>query len=95
MNLPSLPQDKANHALYGQAVYAAYRHAAVYFGMDVETARLTGVFFTVLVGILKEAVDWWLNDRAVRKGFLPTHGVEVWDAVATSGGGLSLYLLGV
>ena len=72
MSLPLLPQDKANHFLYGALV------AAVTSCFDIRAALLA----IVVVGVGKEVSDWWQNKRGGR------HGVEFMDAVATICGGL-------
>lgn len=76
MNLPLLPQDKANHVVYGAVIAAA---VSVY---DVQKAAAVVMLFAVG----KELSDWWQN----RKG--GNHGVEVMDAVATVGGGAIVLL---
>jgi len=72
MNLLLLPQDKANHVVYGALV------AAVVSLFSISLALLA----VVLVGVGKEAYDWWRNMHGEQ------HGVEVMDAVATVCGGL-------
>jgi hypothetical protein len=49
MNLPQLPQDKANHVVYGIAVYLAV--APVFGG-------LYAIGAVVAVAALKELIDW-------------------------------------
>ena len=80
MNLPSLPQDKANHVIYGAVIALlayiiakwTYPQAAMWISLVASTG----------LGLIKEASDWWQN----RKG--GNHGVELWDAVATAAGGI-------
>ncbi len=76
MKLPLLPQDKANHVVYGAVIAAA---VSVY---DVQKAAAVVMLFAVG----KEFFDWWQN----RKG--GSRGVEVMDAVATVGGGAIVLL---
>jgi hypothetical protein len=76
VKLPLLPQDKANHVVYGAVIAAA---VSVY---DVQKAAAVVMLFAVG----KELSDWWQN----RKG--GNHGVEVMDAVATVGGGAIVLL---
>lgn len=76
MNLPVLAQDKANHVVYGAVATAA---VSVY---DMATAAAV----VVLLAVGKELSDWWQN----RKG--GSHGVELWDAVATVAGGALVLL---
>ena len=72
MNLPLIPQDKANHAVYGAVI------AAVVSLLNIPLA-LTAV---AMVGVGKEVLDWWQNRHGEH------HGVEVMDAMATLCGGL-------
>jgi hypothetical protein len=73
--MPSLPQDKANHVIYGALIFligfAITRRMDVSYGLVVAAA----------VG--KEALDWLSNQRSEK----PTHGVEWFDALATCAGG--------
>ena len=77
--MPSLPQDKANHFFYGALIFlaalAAFRHADAAYGL------------VVFAAVGKEAIDWLSNQRAIREGSTPTHGVEFLDALATCAGG--------
>jgi len=77
--MPQLPADKANHAIYGALIFLAalaiFRRPDAAYGLVVAAA----------VG--KEAIDWLSNQRAVKAGLMPTHGVEWFDALATCAGG--------
>ena len=77
--MPSLPQDKANHAVYGALIFLAalaiLRRPDAAYGL------------VVLAAVGKEALDKLSNMRAVKAGLLPTHGVEFLDALATCAGG--------
>jgi hypothetical protein len=77
--IPSLPQDKANHAVYGALIFllalAILRRPDVAYGL------------VVLAAVGKEALDKLSNMRAVKAGLTPTHGVEWFDALATCAGG--------
>ena len=79
MSLPVDPQDKANHAIYGAIIFllalAILRRPDVAYGLVVAAA----------VG--KEVLDWLSNQRAIKAGLTPTHGVEWFDALATCAGG--------
>lgn len=88
--LPSIPQDKANHALYGAAI-ALVAYAA---GLIVlpQQAALIGLTASILVGVLKEVADRLANLKAHRAGLLPPHGVEWWDAIATAAGGVVVFV---
>jgi hypothetical protein len=73
--MPSLPQDKANHAVYGALIFlaalAVLRRPDAAYGL------------VVLAAVGKEALDWLSNRRSEK----PTHGVEWFDALATCAGG--------
>ena len=77
--MPSLPQDKANHAIYGALIFllalAILRRPDAAYGL------------VVLAAVGKEALDWLSNQRAIKAGLTPTHGVEWFDALATCAGG--------
>jgi len=74
-SLPQLPQDKANHALYGSA--AAIVGAAIVghqVGLDV---RLAGAIAALAAGVLKEVADHFLGGD-----------VSASDAIATACGAI-------
>jgi hypothetical protein len=73
--MPSLPQDKANHAIYGSLIFLI--GFAITRRMDVSYGLV------VLAAVGKEALDWLSNQRSEK----PTHGVEWLDALATCAGG--------
>jgi hypothetical protein len=77
--MPSLPQDKANHAIYGALIFllalAILRRADVAYGL------------VMIAAVSKEALDKLSNMRSIKAGVLPTHGVEFLDALATCAGG--------
>lgn len=78
--MKSLPQDKANHAIYGAVI------ACVLLMLGVSpTASLLCV---AVVGAGKEIADWAIN----RMAGLRVHGVEFLDFVATVAGGLLVVL---
>ncbi|MEO8804629.1 MAG: hypothetical protein ABI433_00990 [Burkholderiaceae bacterium] len=87
MNLPLLPADKANHALYGALIFIFVAWLCTELGHPHQ-ARQAGVAAAVLVGCIKELIDWLANRRAVAAGLPPPHGVEARDVVATVGGSL-------
>lgn len=81
--LPSLPQDKANHALYG----------AVIFNLALPiTDAFVALALVAVLAVAKEAVDWISNHRARAAGLPALHGVEVMDALATLAGGFLCFL---
>lgn len=83
MALPSLPQDKANHFMYG-----AVGTAALALFAPVWVAAVA----VVAVAIAKEVIDYRINQRHIAAGFAATHGVEWQDAAATVAGGATVLL---
>jgi hypothetical protein len=94
MNLPSLPADKANHALYGALIFILVGAVLTLIG-QAAVARPAGVAAAVVVGLLKELLDWRANRAAVAAHMPPPHGVEKADLVATGGGALLCWLAAV
>ena len=86
MNLPQLPQDKANHALTGAVIFSAALGAAT-LAAPSHAVLIAGAA-VLLAAVGKEISDWVINRRAIARGAQPTHGVELLDAVATCFGGL-------
>ena len=74
--LPQLPQDKANHVLYGLAAGLAGAFAATKIGY-IEPA-IAAVSLAVLVGAAKEITDkvWQMGEPSIP------------DALATAAGGV-------
>lgn len=93
MKLPMIPQDKANHALYGAAVYVLARAVASFFAP--EYASVLGLVASAAFGLGKEVVDFWLNRQAAQKGQRAPHTPMPADALATAAGGFLCYLAGV
>lgn len=85
MNLPMLPADKANHALYGALVFLAAGAAAAQAGLPHAGAIAMAASATAAVA--KEATDYIANRRALASQAKPLHGVEWLDAAATAAGG--------
>ena len=85
MNLPMLPADKANHALYGALVFLAAAAAAAAAGLH--HAAPIGMAASVVAAVLKEGADYLANRRALASHSKPLHGVDVLDALATAAGG--------
>jgi hypothetical protein len=96
MTLPQLPADKANHVVYGVAIALIAKQAAVtamLFGLDVFFDPATiGLAAAIAFGVGKEAVDEIANVLAVGRGEPEPHGVEIFDALATSSGGLAVWV---
>jgi hypothetical protein len=90
MQLISLPQDKANHVIYGALITLVALVAFNLFGVQHSAALALAV--CAIMGIAKEAVDHISNLINIREGKPPEHGVEFLDAVATVAGGLLIFL---
>jgi hypothetical protein len=80
MNLPQLPPDKANHALYGALIFN------VAFLASRSLAIASGV--VAAFAVAKEISDAVINWRATGKLTQGPHGVEFLDAAATCFGGV-------
>jgi hypothetical protein len=88
--LPNLPQDKANHAIWGAILaFGVYVIASV---LGIAFAAELGLLAAVGAAIAKEVTDKLANIKAAKLGLPAPHGVEVYDAVATIAGGLIIYL---
>lgn len=85
-----LPQDKANHFIYGALVFVAIFFVA-HLLLPVHAIGIA-LGATVVVGVAKELLDMWSNYKAKQNKVLPKHGVELWDAVATIAGGVVVAL---
>lgn len=85
MNLPFLPQDKANHFVYG-AVIALVAYAALLITHAPHPVAFS-MLAVALFAVGKETRDRLANLKAKRAGLEPPHGVELMDAVATVAGG--------
>lgn len=81
--LPVIPQDKANHAVYGAVIF----NIALPF-----TSALLALAAVAALAVAKEAVDWLRNRRARQAGLPAPHGVEPLDALATLAGGAACFL---
>jgi len=94
MNLPMLPQDKANHAIYGAVIALVVQTLVALAHINVGFLRPSdvGLIAAVLFGGAKEGVDAWQNYRATGNFRTGPHGVEPSDAVATFCGGLLVWL---
>lgn len=86
MNLPIIPQDKANHAVYGAVIFCAVFGLAHQF-VPIYQAHIAAAA-VMLAAFGKEAADRLANWRAARAGLPMPHGVEMMDAVATCAGGV-------
>ena len=82
MQLPSLPQDKANHLAYGALIACCFS----FIGLNV------AVIAVAAVAVLKELTDAVINYRSTGNPMHGPHGVELLDAVATMVGGALVLL---
>lgn len=85
MQLPMMPQDKANHYAYGSIAAAISAYLLMPYGVNGQAAAMLG---SSTAGAVKEVSDWVLNYLARRDGKLAPHGVEWLDFIATTAGGI-------
>jgi hypothetical protein len=96
-----IPADKQEHILAGALIAVAAFVLATFFAplaglishwlVPAFGAWSKAVFSTswaALAGAGKEALDWLLNWRNHLRGLLPEHDVDVFDFLATAGGGV-------
>jgi len=89
MTLPMLPQDKANHFVYGLAIAIVAAYAAmVVLGWSHQQGKWVGVVAAAAFGVAKEGFDYVMNKRSAAAGGPPVHTVDGMDALATAAGGL-------
>jgi hypothetical protein len=86
MNLPQLPQDKANHLAYGALTFCLVFLVAHFFFPSIQLGF--AFLITVISAVGKEASDAWINWKATGDPMKGPHGVELLDAVATISGGV-------
>lgn len=84
------PKDKALHFAAGIVVGSL----ALIASRWIEPGGLPfiAVLAAILAGAAKEAFDWYSNEQAKTEApsAPPPHDVDLWDAVATSLGGLAV-----
>lgn len=90
MSLPLIPQDKANHFVYGAAIAVAAGLVASQLGLQVIVYSIGAA---AILGAVKEALDYYQNWRAKKAGLTPMHGVEFMDFAATALGGCAVNVL--
>lgn len=79
-----IPEDKANHFIYGLFLSVLFNF---FFGIEV-------AFYAILtVAVLKEVSDWYQNHKLKLQHKPEVHGVDFWDAVSTLLGFGTLALL--
>lgn len=87
-----IPQDKANHFIYGNLAGMLAAGICSNFGFP-QYSRLTAVLVSGTLGAVKEGLDWYLNQKAVKAGLPKPHGVDFNDYFATQLGGLNVALI--
>lgn len=87
MKLPIIPQDKANHFIYGLAIGLV---AAIACGLagHPKIGPVASALVACIAGGLKEWVDSMANSKSIDAGLPPQHGVEGEDWLVTTLGGL-------
>jgi hypothetical protein len=90
MKLPQIPNDKAQHFIYGCVAYLFLAGSALAVGFP--HPEWFGLAAAAGLGAGKEIADLWLNKRAVKAGAVPTHHVAPLDAAATALGGLACFM---
>jgi hypothetical protein len=91
MTLPSLPQDKANHYIYGSIIYVTawlfIAHVQLPVTFFSTHATYTAWAITVMFAFGKELTDAIRNKHVSGDYMQGPHGVEFPDALATIAGG--------
>lgn len=87
-----IPQDKANHFIYGNLIALLAAGILANFGYN-QYSRLTAVAAAGILGIGKEILDRYLNRKAVKNGLAEPHGVDINDYFATQFGGFNVALV--
>lgn len=80
--IPMLPQDKANHFIYGLLI-----SKLIGMGFGPGWGLLAGV----AAGVLKELGDAYINYRATGNFHNGPHGVEYYDFLFTAAGAATAY----
>ncbi len=78
MNLPRIPEDKANHFIYGLGIFAVL-FLSCFFFVKLQAAVSIATLATISVGIIREPYQ--------RHTGIGTY--DLYDALATTLGGLS------
>ena len=92
MQLAVIPEDKANHAIYGYGIaFAAAAVAHYLLRLPLPIARMVGTGVGLAAGVVKEAWDWWSNRQAQQRGRIPLHEVSGGDGLATAAGAIAFW----
>lgn len=91
MNLPQLRVDHANHFIYGNLIFTVlyFVFLATPFKLYAKDLAAIG---TAAFGFAKEGLDAFLNYRITGSYKQGPHGVELKDALATSAGGIVIWI---
>lgn len=81
--------DKVMHFFAGMLISLGVLASHALFKTDA----MLMVYVPIVVGLLKEVLDFTLNQLAKRAGQPAIHGVELLDAVATASGCLPVFAL--
>jgi hypothetical protein len=92
MSLLVIPEDTANHAIYGALIFLGT--ACVLAATDTQQHRMAALITVVVAGALKELYDWIVNLRRRSQGLLDSRDVDPGDFLATCAGGFVMYLAG-
>lgn len=89
-----IPQDKANHAIYGALTSLVVQAGLLVTGAHTLGFRHKDVAFAavIVVALGKEIYDKYMNRQAAKAGLPPPHNVEWWDFLATVLGGAAIHL---
>ena len=90
MKLPLLPQDKANHIVYGAVIFNITLALSTLFGIG--SGLLIASITVVAFAFGKEMVDYIRNRIDIDNGRFPNHTVDWLDAAATILGGILVIL---
>lgn len=93
MKFPILPQDKANHFVYGSIVAAAAPSLFLAFGGQVTWVPILALTSALVAGVLKEVMDYKANKIADKELQVRPHTIEPLDVAWTAAGGISAALV--
>lgn len=85
--LTKLGADKVQHFLFGMMFSVFVAGICAVFALSVQATFLVCWGASAALGAVKEALDLAANITAASAGLPAPHGVELWDALATSFGG--------
>jgi Na+/H+ antiporter NhaD/arsenite permease-like protein len=93
IRIPIIPHDKALHFLYGVIVALVVLYVCLWFGVQHGPAKFFAFVAAVTVGVVKEfGLDQSSNKVSEVLNAPPAHTVSLGDAIATSLGGLVIWV---